>query len=97
MNLNELTIREAHDGLKAKKFSSEELTNACLRRISERNPTLNAFIEVTSDIALAQAKKVDKEGVKGMLSGIPIGIKDIFCVKGMKTTGASKILDGFSS
>lgn len=97
MNLNELTIREAHDGLKAGKFSSEELTKACLKRIAERNPDLNAFIEVTPEIALAQAKKADREGVKGVLSGIPIGIKDIFCVKGMKTTAASKILDGFSS
>ncbi len=95
MNLNDLTIWEAHEGLKANKFSSEELTKACIGRAKERNPEVNAFVEITEEIALEQARGVDKDGVQGPLSGIPIGIKDIFSVKGYETTAASKILKGY--
>ncbi len=97
MNLIDLTISEAHSGLKSKKFSSEELTKACLVRISERNEDVNAFIEVMEDSALKQARKADKEGFSTPLSGIPIGVKDNFSVKGWGTTGASKVLDGYKA
>jgi len=95
MDLNQLTIWEAHEGLKAKKFSSEDLTNACIKRARERNPEVNAFVEITEDFALEQARLVDKDGAAGPLSGIPIGIKDLFSVKGYETTAGSKILKGY--
>lgn len=93
--LNELTISEAHEGLKAKKFSSEEIVRDCLARIEKRNPELNAFIEVDEKGALEAARQVDKDGPKTPLSGIPFGLKDLYCVKGWETTSGSKILKGF--
>lgn len=95
MDLNQLTIWEAHEGLKAKKFSSEDLTNACIKRARERNPEVNAFVEITEDIALEQARRVDSDGISGPLAGIPIGIKDLFSVKGYEVTAGSKILKGY--
>ncbi|MBU1018617.1 Asp-tRNA(Asn)/Glu-tRNA(Gln) amidotransferase subunit GatA [Patescibacteria group bacterium] len=92
MNLNELTISKAHAGLKAGDFSAEELTRACLDRIKKRNKDLNAFIEVDEEGALQAARNVE---IKTPLSGIPMGIKDIYCVKGWECTAASKILKGF--
>lgn len=97
MDLNQLTIWNAHQGLKEKKFSSEELTRACLKRIRDRNHDIFAFVEVFEEQAIAQAKVCDKEGVKGYLSGIPFGIKDLFCAKGYESTACSRILKGFRS
>ncbi len=95
MSLNQLTIKEAREGLKSKKFSSVELTKACLKQIKKHNPSLNAFITVTEREALAQAKKTDdliSDGQDLPLLGIPIALKDLFSTKGVKTTAASKVL-----
>lgn len=94
MDLNWLTIAEAHEGLKEKKFSSEELTQACLEQI-ERTKNLNSFVTVTDTLALNQAKAVDAQGVKGPLSGIPGAIKDLFCTEGVRSTASSKMLEDF--
>lgn len=67
-----------------------ELTNACLARIEELNPRLNAFITVTNDSALAQARAAEHEiqhgRWRGPLHGIPIALKDLFDTSGVKTT-----------
>ncbi|QNT78606.1 Asp-tRNA(Asn)/Glu-tRNA(Gln) amidotransferase subunit GatA [Entomobacter blattae] len=96
--LTDLTLVEARKGLAEKKFSSAELTKAYLDAIEAHNPRLNAYITVTADQALEQAVKADQQIAKGegkALSGIPLGIKDLFCTKGVLTTAASRILENF--
>lgn len=95
---NRLTIKQARDGLKAGEFSSLELTKACLKRIKERNKEINAFITVSEDIALEEAKKSDeliKKNKSGALCGIPFCVKDAICVNGVRATAAAKILDNY--
>ena len=96
-DLTKLTIAEAREGLKKKEFSSVELTKAYIENM-EANRKLNAFVLETPEIALAQAKISDEKyaaGTNGILEGIPLGIKDLFCTKGIRTTACSHILDGF--
>lgn len=103
MNLNELTIKEAREGLKAKKFLSVELTEACLEQIKKHNPSLNAFITVTEKEALESAKKADKlisnlaieQFNNYPLLGIPIALKDLFSTKEIKTTAGSNVLKDY--
>ncbi len=97
--LASLTLAQANDGLKTGKFSSVELTQDLFSRIHKFNPKLNAYLTLSEESALAQAKKVDekisrKEKI-GMLAGVPVGIKDIFNTKGVRTTCASPILRNF--
>ena len=97
MELCKLNIKQAHQGLKDKKFSSVELTRAFLNRIKKEDTS--AFLEVTEDLALSQAKQVDKDIALGkdipILAGIPMAVKDNILVKGIKTTCASKILEKY--
>ena len=96
-DLTKLTISEALNGLKEKKFSSSELTSSYIKNI-EANRHLNAFITETFDVALAQAKQADANIAAGKmrdLEGIPLGIKDLFCTKNIRTTSASKMLADF--
>lgn len=98
MNLNELTIREAAAGLKSGEFNSVDLTRACLSRIKERNPEINAFISVAEETALSEAKRADKmikDGTGGPLAGVPFAVKDAICTRGIRSTGAAKILDNY--
>lgn len=77
-------------------ISSLELTEACLRRIEERNTELNAFVTLCGDAALEAARRADSgKGAGGPLAGIPIAHKDIFCTRGVRTTVGSRILDNF--
>lgn len=95
--LTDLTIAEARDGLKKKEFSAVELTKAYIEQM-ENNRKLNAYVLETPETALAQAKVSDEKyakGTNGILEGIPLGIKDLFCTKGIRTTACSHILDGF--
>ncbi len=92
--LTELTIEKAREGLAAKKFSAVELTQAHLDAIA-KNRDLNAFIVETPEIALAQAAAADKNGNKGLLGGIPIAVKDLFCTKNVHSQSCSKILKNF--
>ncbi|SLN58821.1 Glutamyl-tRNA(Gln) amidotransferase subunit A [Aquimixticola soesokkakensis] len=96
-DLNKLTIAAARDGLKAGDFTSLDLTNACLTAI-EGAGALNAFVHNTPDLARAQAAEADARLAAGdapAMCGIPLGIKDLFCTKGVDTQAASRILEGF--
>lgn len=95
--LNKLTISETLDGLKNKKFSATELTQSYLHAM-ETNRHLNAYVLETPEVALTQAKEADTRYANGSnkaLDGIPMGIKDLFCTKGIRTTACSHILDNF--
>lgn len=96
--LHTLTIVEARKGLDTKEFTSVELTTACLNRIKERNGEINAFITVTEELALEEAKKADEiiaRGEQQILTGIPFGVKDAICTKGVRSTASAKILDNY--
>jgi aspartyl-tRNA(Asn)/glutamyl-tRNA(Gln) amidotransferase subunit A len=98
MQLYELTISEARKGLEEKKFSSSELTSACLERIKSVEPKLHAFVTLTEEQALQQAQKADfllGSGEVRPLLGIPISIKDNFCTNGILTTASSNVLRNF--
>jgi aspartyl-tRNA(Asn)/glutamyl-tRNA(Gln) amidotransferase subunit A len=94
-DLTRLSIREAADLIHKKKISPVELTTACLARIDKLNPVLNAFITVTAESALAQARAAEAEVKagkwRGPLHGIPIALKDLFDTAGVKTTAASGV------
>lgn len=96
-DLTKLKIAEAKDLMLSKKISAQELVNAHIKK-AEANKQLNAFLEITADIANNQAKESDeriKSGEARIIDGIPIGVKDLFCTKGVQTTAGSKMLKGF--
>src|SRR5262247_1190379 len=96
-DLTSLTLAEARKGLAAKTFTSLELTDAHLKAI-EAARSLNAFVLETPDQARAMARESDgriAKGEGGPLAGIPLGIKDLFATKGVRTTACSKILGDF--
>lgn len=98
-DLTDLTIAEAREGLRAKSFSAAELTQAHLDAIETSNAALNAYVLPTPERALAMAKASDAKlgtGEGGALEGIPLGIKDLFCTRDVRTTACSHILDGFT-
>ena len=92
MELNKLTLIDAIKGIKEKKFSSTELVQDCLNKIEQLEPTLNAFVTITKYTALAQSKNIDFDKP---LAGIPIAVKDNFCIKDIKTTASSKLLSNY--
>ncbi len=93
--MTELTISEASELLRQKQISPVDLTTTCLERIEQLNPLLNAFITVTPELALAQAREAEHEIQHdrwlGPLHGIPIGLKDLIDTAGVKTTCASAL------
>jgi len=98
MKLHELSIHKAHVLLKNREISSRELTQAVLDRIESIEDRVGAFITIDRESALAQADRADKRIAAGeikSLTGIPLGIKDLICTRGMSTTCGSKILAGF--
>src|SRR6056300_483609 len=98
MEFHQLTLKELQKGLNNKEFSSVELTSHFIKRV--QNSELNAFITITDELALVQAKKADSiiaSGKMNDLTGIPYAHKDIFCTLGVKTSAGSKILDPFIS
>jgi aspartyl-tRNA(Asn)/glutamyl-tRNA(Gln) amidotransferase subunit A len=97
-DLTKLTLAEARDGLRKKTFTATELTKAHLDAIEAGNRALNAYVTVTADQALAMARISDNRLQKGEakpLDGLPLGIKDLFCTKGVHSQAASHVLDGF--
>ena len=95
-DLTYLTIAEAAAGQAAGQYSAVELTHALLNRIAELDNTLHAYITVTGDIALDQARQADEERargqVRGPLHGIPVALKDLFATRGIRTTAHSAVL-----
>ncbi len=95
--ITKLTVSETLDGLKAKKFSAVEVAKDYIKA-AEDNRRLNAYVLETPEVALAQAQVADNnyaQGTNRPLEGIPMGIKDLFCTKGIRTTACSHILDDF--
>ncbi|ALA19261.1 MULTISPECIES: Asp-tRNA(Asn)/Glu-tRNA(Gln) amidotransferase subunit GatA [unclassified Chelatococcus] len=96
-DLTDLSLAEAREGLKARRFSATELTRAHLAAM-EKAEALNAYVLATPDKALAMAAESDRRiaaGEAGPLEGIPLGVKDLFATEGVRTTACSAILDDF--
>lgn len=96
-DITKLTVAQALSGLKKKEFSATELTEAYIDNI-EQNTKVNAFVTKSFEIAKQQASEADKRYASGNslpLDGIPLGIKDLFCTKNIRTTACSKILGEF--
>lgn len=97
--LTRLTLKDALAGMEKGRFSSAELTQAFLAEIDRVNPTLNAYVAVTADKARSMAKASDerrKRGEARPIEGAPLGIKDLFCTEGVRTTACSNILGEFT-
>jgi len=97
--LTRLTLAEARDGLRARTFSAVELTEAFIAAIEAANQHLNAYVLPTPEHALAQARDSDRRLAAGearALEGLPLGHKDLFCTKGVRTTACSRILGDFT-
>ena len=99
MDLTRLTIKEAHQGLVKKEFSALELCQAYLVKIKKEDKKISAFLTVSEDLALSQAKKVDDMILAGkkipLLAGVPTAIKDNILVENIRCTAASKILENY--
>ena len=96
--MHTLSISALGDALRRKEFSSVELTTHFLDRIAAHDTSLNSFITVTADIALADAARADERrraGENSPLLGIPVAHKDIFCTRGVRTSCGSRMLDNF--
>jgi aspartyl-tRNA(Asn)/glutamyl-tRNA(Gln) amidotransferase subunit A len=104
MTLTDLTLLEAAHALRAGEFSSAELTDACLARVEAINPALNAFLTVTADSARRAAQAADHRIAQwrrdpsspvSPLTGIPLALKDVLCLRGTRTTAGSCSLGNF--
>ena len=97
-DLRSLTLEQMRAGLRSKQFSAVELAEAHISEIEKTNSHYNSFITITRDKAMEMAKASDAKlakGQGGLIEGVPVGVKDLFCTKDVLTTAASHILDGF--
>jgi aspartyl-tRNA(Asn)/glutamyl-tRNA(Gln) amidotransferase subunit A len=94
-----MTIREAAEGLRARRFSAVDLATAAISRIDRHNHELRAFITVTGEQALEQARQADRELAQGRdrgpFHGIPVALKDLFATRGVRTTAGSRVYENF--
>jgi aspartyl-tRNA(Asn)/glutamyl-tRNA(Gln) amidotransferase subunit A len=101
MELTRLTISEVQNGLAWRKFSAEELVRAHLERIEKTDKDVRAYLSLSHDRALQQARRVDKQIASGEplapLAGVPVAVKDVLLTRGLKTTCASKILEPYAA
>ncbi|MCF8032628.1 MAG: Asp-tRNA(Asn)/Glu-tRNA(Gln) amidotransferase subunit GatA [Desulfarculaceae bacterium] len=98
MEPHELTLAQALELLAKKEVSSVELTQALLARMEATEPSVNAYLTTTPELALEQAQAADQaraKGEAGPLCGVPAGLKDVLCTQGVRTTCGSKILENF--
>lgn len=99
MNITELTVHELQEKIKSKELTIQDIVKAYVDRINEKEKDVQAFITTLEDHAIKQAKEIQNKKetgeITGDLAGIPIGIKDNICTKGVKTTCASKMLENF--
>ncbi|PIR02845.1 MAG: Asp-tRNA(Asn)/Glu-tRNA(Gln) amidotransferase GatCAB subunit A [Candidatus Nealsonbacteria bacterium CG_4_9_14_3_um_filter_35_11] len=99
MELTQFTIKQAHQGLVKKDFSALEFTEAFLDKLKQEDKKIHAFLTVTEDLAISQAKRIDnliaqKKDIP-ILAGIPCVVKDNILIEGIKCTSASKILENY--
>ncbi|MDO5070351.1 MAG: Asp-tRNA(Asn)/Glu-tRNA(Gln) amidotransferase subunit GatA [Neisseria zoodegmatis] len=98
--MTQYTLKQASELLHSKQISATELAQEYLNAIDARNPAINGYITLDKDLTLAEAKAADERlaaGNAGILTGVPIAYKDIFCQKGWKSACSSKMLDNFIS
>ncbi|HFC8518800.1 TPA: Asp-tRNA(Asn)/Glu-tRNA(Gln) amidotransferase subunit GatA [Neisseria weaveri] len=98
--MTQYTLKQASELLHSKQISATELAQEYLNAIDVRNPAINGYITLDQDLTLAEAKTADERlaaGNAGILTGVPIAYKDIFCQKGWKSACSSKMLDNFIS
>src|SRR5262245_27901873 len=98
-NLTKLTLAEARAGLQERRFSASELAQAFLKAIEAGNGALNAYVLTTPERALAQARESDARLAKGdprPLEGLPLGVKDLYCTRDVRTTACSNVLADFT-
>ncbi len=99
MDIASLTIDEVRDGLRARKFSSVELTSEALQFAATENPKTNAYLTFSEDRALGAARRVDEKLARGEdpgpLGGVPVAVKDVIVTKGVRTTCGSKLLSQY--
>jgi len=94
------TVKDIQSGLDKGEFSSVEITQEYLARIEALNPSINAFISVTGELALQQAEQADRliaDGEASALTGVPLAHKDIFCTDGVLTSCGSRMLENFTA
>jgi aspartyl-tRNA(Asn)/glutamyl-tRNA(Gln) amidotransferase subunit A len=98
LKLYEATIHEAHELLRTRQISSVELTRSVLERIEALESLVHAFVTVTPELALEEAKKADERRAAGEdnpFLGVPVALKDLICTKGVRTTCSSRMLEDF--